>query len=211
MRRIVRRNLVRDPSGRPISVQSERVTDDGRGLLQQTSERTAAWCSGCRRPLADFSDARGVCDWCHARGCCVHCLSQCQVCSRRLCGHCRHGFAGPPVRTVCGACHQRLLHRQLLQDRQAASVQELARHQAALAHELARHRLYQQDEALRLHRERTYLMAQIQAARYGLSLRRERPLKRVVRAVGNVLRTVVRHAWRGLGGNPPAGGLPARR
>jgi hypothetical protein len=155
--RIVRRTLVRDPAGRPLSVQSERVTDDGSGSIQQTAERTARWCSGCRRPVTELSELRGVCDHCRSRGCCVHCLSHCQVCARRLCGHCRHGFAGPPALTVCAACQRRLLHRQLLQDRQTLFEQDLSRFRllqqdqhATFEQELARHRLFQQDQALRL-------------------------------------------------------------
>ncbi len=158
MRRIIRRNLIRDPSGRPLSIQSERVTDDGRGLVQHTSERTAGSCTGCQRPLHDLAEFRGICDWCHARGCCLHCISHCQVCSRRLCGHCRRGFAGPPVLTVCSHCQQRLVQRQILQDQQILFEQELSRH-----------RLFNQDQALRLNFERTHLMAQLQAARLGLN------------------------------------------
>jgi hypothetical protein len=41
MRRIIRRNIVRDSAGRPLSLESERVTEDDGGSLQQTSERTA--------------------------------------------------------------------------------------------------------------------------------------------------------------------------
>lgn len=183
MRRIVRRNLVRDPAGRPLSVQSERLTDDGRGAVQQTTERTTRWCSGCHRPVAELAELRGICDWCHARECCVHCLSQCAVCSRRLCGKCRRGFAGPPTLTVCAVCQQRMIHRQILQDQQASFEQELARH-----------RLFNQDQALRLNFERTNLMAQLQAARLGLN-RVWWPIW-VIRKVSWLCSLVVRYAWR---------------
>ena len=198
MRRIVRRNLIRDPAGRPLSMQSERLTDDGRGSLQQTSEVTAGWCSGCRRPVTDLSELRGVCDWCHARGCCVHCFSQCQVCSRRLCGHCRRGFAGPPTLTVCEICQERLVHRQLLADQHTAFEQELARH-----------RLFNQDQALRLNFERTHLMAQLQAARLGLN-RVWWPLW-IMQQVWWVTTTVVGYAWRAARGHPSTRGLSTRR
>jgi len=198
MRRIIRRNLVRDPAGRAISIQSERLTDDGRGSLQQTSELTAGWCSGCRRPITALSELRGVCDGCHTRGCCVHCLSQCQVCSRRLCGHCRRGFAGPPALTVCSVCQERLVHRQLLQDQQTAFEQDLARH-----------RLFNQDQALRLNFERTHLMAQLQAARLGLN-RVWWPLW-VIRLLWSALTMVTRYAGRTLRGHTSTRRLPARR
>ena len=198
MRRIVRRNLVRDPAGRPLSMQSERLTDDGRGAVQQTTERTAHWCSGCHRPVAEISELRGVCDACRARGCCVHCISQCAVCSRRLCGQCRRGFAGPPTLTVCVVCQERLLHRQLLQDQQTTFEQDLARH-----------RLFNQDQALRLNYERTYLMAQLQAARLGLN-RVWWPIW-VIRKVGAGSITVIQHAWRLLQRHPPRRRLPTHR
>ena len=186
MRHIFKRFLVRDPRGRALSTQSERLTDDGRGWLQLTSERTAEWCSGCRRPVTELSELRGICDGCHSRGCCVHCLSQCQVCSRRLCGHCRRGFAGPPALTVCATCQQRLVERQVLQDQQTAFEQELARH-----------RLFNQDQALRLNFERTNLMAQLQAARLGLN-KKPHLIMRVVGGVGWTLTKVVEHARRTL-------------
>lgn len=216
MTRIVRRTLVRDPAGRPLSVQSERVTDDGSGSLQQTTERTAHWCSGCGRPVTELSELRGTCDHCRSRGCCVHCLSHCQLCARRLCGQCRHGFAGQPALTVCTTCLRKLIRRQLLQDQQAAFTQELARlrtlqqsQHAIFEQELNRHRLFQHDQALRLNFERTYLMAQLQAARMGLTLnlrpRRERFVLKLLGALARAPQLVVRHAWIALRGDPPAG------
>lgn len=189
MRRIVKRHLVRDPSGRALSVRSERVTDDGHGSVQFTSERTAGRCSGCRRPVADLSELRGVCDWCRSRGCCMHCLSQCQVCSRRLCGACRRGFAGPPALTVCAACQQRLAQRQFLRDRQAAFEQELLRT-----------RLFHEHEALRLNFERLHLTVQLQAARLGLKFSPGRVSvgRKLLRGAGWVLAKVVHHARRAL-------------
>lgn len=198
MRRIVRRNLVRDASGRALSLQSERVTDDGMGSLQQTSETTAAWCSGCRRPVAELAELRGVCDWCRSRGCCTHCLSQCQMCSRRLCGQCRRGFAGPPTLTVCAVCQQRLVHRQLLQDQQVEFERELARR-----------RLFQQDEALRLNYERLRLMAHFQAARLGLHSERW-PIW-LLRKSWGAFRTVIGYAWRAVHGHSEGRRLPAHR
>jgi hypothetical protein len=185
MRRIYKRFLVRDPLGRALSMQSERLTDDGEGSVQLTSERDAGWCSGCQRPVTELSELRGVCDWCHHRGCCVHCLSQCQVCSRRLCGQCRRGFAGPPALTVCAVCQHRLIERQVMQDQQTAFKQELARH-----------RLFNQDQALRLNFERTNLMAELQAARLGLN--RQSMLSRLAHGVRWTLAKVVQHGGRTL-------------
>lgn len=158
MRRIVRQFLVRDPAGRTLSGQSERVTDDGKGLVRLTSERSAGWCSGCRRPVTELSELRGICDWCHTGGCCVHCLSQCQVCSRRLCGHCRRGFPGPPAITVCAICQQRLIQRQLLEDEQSEFEREVTRH-----------RMCHQDLSLKLMHERMQMTAKLQTDRLGLN------------------------------------------
>jgi hypothetical protein len=183
MRRIIRRNLVRDANGHPLSLQSQRVTDDGTGSVQYTSEMTAQNCSGCGRPVTDLSELRGVCDWCHTRGCCVHCLTRCQVCSRRLCGRCRCGFAGSPALTVCPVCRNRLVHRQMLQDEQAAFAQEVMRH-----------RLFTQDQALRLAFERNYVSAQLQAARLGLRWGKPRFLRRLWKTATEV----AHHARRAL-------------
>jgi hypothetical protein len=158
VRRIVKRILVRDPAGRPLSIRSERVTDDGIGGLQSTTEQTATFCSGCRRPITDLSERRGKCDDCHRHECCVHCLSQCYLCSKRLCGACRRGFAGPPAVTVCQACRQRLIERQTMRDRQLEFEQAVIRH-----------RMYHQDQALRLNEHRLALAAQLQAARLGVN------------------------------------------
>ena len=203
MRRLVRRNLVRDAAGRPLWMDSERVTEDADGSLQQTSEHTARFCSGCRRPVADLSELRGVCDWCHARGCCVQCLSQCQVCSRRLCGQCRRGFAGPPGLTVCTACQDRLIQRQLVQDQQVQFERELARH-----------RLHQQDQALRFDYERTFLMARLQAARMGLNLTIPHPeswLQKFLRQIRRFSTAVMRHVFTGLRQHPARRGVRPHR
>jgi hypothetical protein len=171
VRRIIRRTLVRDPDGRPLSIQSERVTDDGTGGLQSTTERTATFCSGCRRPITELSERRGKCDACRCRECCVHCLSQCYVCSKQLCGACRRGFPGPPAVTVCDSCRQRLMQRQMLQDRRSEFEQAVVRH-----------RMYHQDQALRLNEYRLQLAVQLQAARLGLN--NKTPLQRVLHGIG---------------------------
>jgi hypothetical protein len=161
MRRILRRYVTRDPAGQPISVQSERLTDDGAGRLQLNSEKEARWCSGCRRPVVELSELRGVCDYCHIHECCAQCASKCEVCSKQLCGYCRQGFAGPPTLTVCAACRQRLIQRQTLQDQRMME-------QAAFDRQMAQQRLLNQVEGLRLASERMHLMARFQAARLGL-------------------------------------------
>jgi hypothetical protein len=158
MRHILRRHLVRDASGRPISVQSERLTDDGAGRLQMSNERTALLCTGCNRPVVEVAELRGLCHVCGSRECCVHCSSRCMVCSRQLCGRCRRGFTGPPPATVCATCRQRLVERQFRQD-------ELDLQQSAFDRYVSQHRLYYQLEALRLGEERMRLMAHFQEAR----------------------------------------------
>ena len=188
MRRIVKRVLIRDSAGRPLSVQSEHVTDDGNGGVQSTSERTASFCSGCRRPVTDLAELRGICDFCRVRECCIHCMHQCQLCSRRLCGVCRRGFAGPPVLTVCEICRQRLIQRQVLQDRQSEFERAVIRH-----------RMFHQDQALRLNEERLQLAAQLQAFRLGVNKRTR--IQRVLHAIGwiiGIFVKVVRYAVNSL-------------
>ena len=132
--------------------------------MQLHTERRARLCSGCRRPFVELSELRGVCDACHARECCVHCVSKCQVCSRRLCGACRCGFGGPPMLTVCGVCHQHLMERQAIEDQLTSEQTEFDRH-------VAEQRLYYQLESLRLAEERMQLMARFQEARLGMGKR----------------------------------------
>src|SRR2546425_282416 len=143
---------------RTIAEQSERLTDDGAGRLQMSTERSARWCTGCRRPITDVAEFRGICDYCHQRECCVHCISKCAVCSRRLCGHCRKGFAGRSALTACAACLGHLTERQILEDRLAAQQTAFDRYEA-------QQRLINQVEALRLNAERMRIMERFQAAR----------------------------------------------
>lgn len=171
MRRLLRRNLIRDSSGRTLSLQSERLTDNGTGSIHVTTQQSAGWCSGCRRPITNLSELRGDCDVCHTRGCCVHCLSQCQVCSRRICGHCRRGFAGQRSLTVCADCQQWLIQRQAWEDKRTIQQAAFDREQAEFDREIARHRLFQQMQALQLQAERTRLLAEAQSARLGTTRR----------------------------------------
>jgi len=186
MRRVIRRYVTRDPRGRPIFTRSERLTDDGAGHLHLNAEQIARWCSGCRRPVTELSELRGICDFCRRRECCVHCLSQCQVCSRRLCGHCRRGFAGNEALTVCAVCYDRLMDRQIMQD-------QLTLEQTTFDRYLAQQRLIQQVEALRQASERMQIMARFQDAR--LALDHPSLLSRVpgilARCVFNIVRFVV--------------------
>lgn len=167
------------------------MTDDGDGRLQLNSEQIAHPCSGCGRVVGELGDLRGRCDWCRVRECCDRCVSRCQVCSRQLCGQCRHGFAGPPQLTVCALCLERLLVRQRLHDRRAEADAEFSR-------QMEQQRLFNQVETLRLNAERARIALELQAARLGLG-QKKRPL--LVRAVGLVGRgavAVVNHVWRGL-------------
>jgi hypothetical protein len=180
MRRIIKRFLTRDPQGRAISSQSEHLSDDENGDLQVTTERTAAFCTGCRRDVMELSELRGVCDWCHQRGCCVHCISKCQICARRLCGTCRRGFAGDTSSmTVCPSCHHRLDQRQHLlnqrqrqQDRQA-TMQQMLQNQLMIERlkfdrEMSRRREWNEIAALRLKAQDMQWTAQLQVARLRL-------------------------------------------
>ena len=190
MRRIERRYLTRDRHGRPLAMRYERLTDDGLGNTRLVSEQRATRCSGCFRPIVDLSESRGLCDWCHKRECCVHCIATCQVCSRRLCGHCRLGFAGPPTLTVCAVCHHRLMYRQAVDD-------QLAMQQTAFDRQMAQQRLLNEIESLRLAADRLHFSNHFEAARLGLppppSL-----VRRVFGFTCRALGKVVEHATRSL-------------
>jgi hypothetical protein len=173
MQHIDKASITRDPSGRTIAEQSEHLSDDGQGNVRVVSQRSTARCGGCRRVVADFTELRGVCDWCRMRGCCVHCISQCRICSRRLCGHCRCGFAAPATAlTVCPVCQHRLTLRQGQQDRQMmrrqAWLDRLAMERLAFERELACRRQSNETQALRLRAQGLCWATQLQTARLRL-------------------------------------------
>jgi hypothetical protein len=190
MRHIERRYLTRDGNGRPIDMRYERLTDDGLGNTHLVSEQRAKQCSGCFRQMLDISESRGRCDWCHTRECCINCAATCQVCSRRLCGHCRRGFAGPPALTVCEVCHQRLMYRQAVQD-------QFELQQTAFDRQMAQQRLLNDMESLRLTAERLHFSNYFEAARLGL---RPPPtlMQRLLRFTWRVIVTVLDYATRPL-------------
>lgn len=161
MRRIVKRFFVRDHNGRLIALQSEHLRDDEAGQLFVTHERSAVRCTGCQAAV-EFAEQRGRCDVCRSRGCCIHCLSRCGVCSRQLCGHCRRGFAGPPALTVCSECQRQLGQRQQF-------VEHVQRQQHAFDNAVTRQRLGYQARALQLAAQRQDAMQQFLRARLGLN------------------------------------------
>lgn len=171
MRTILKRVQTRDARGRPLNGTTERLTDDGRGRVQVAENRTAVWCSGCRRPVESLSELRGVCDVCRARGLCDRCETRCQGCARRLCGRCRRGFAGSQAMTVCPVCQRRFYARQ-------AYLDGLQQRQLALQQEAMRQHEWARVQNLRLHLARLRLNTQLTAAREGnrvrLALRRMR-------------------------------------
>lgn len=169
MRRILKRVLVRDPSGRPITQNAERFQDDGSGRVVHIAHRTLIRCQGCQHLVEDASDLRGRCDYCRTRGCCIHCETRCQGCSRRLCWACRRGFAGPTLMTLCPVCLVKMQRRQAFLDyemrtqavfqRRLLARRELIRVQALRA-QVARTR-----EMGFLHAARLRTNSQLQAAR----------------------------------------------
>ena len=158
MRRITKRFLTADRSGHVLSSNSERLTDDGRGHLNVTTRRVAAWCSSCHRPLTDTEQRRGCCDYCRLRSCCDACEVRCHVCSRRLCGYCRRGFVGQTSMTVCPICLVRLRQRQAFQD-------QLLVRKIAFERQMLRQRELTRLHALNLQAARVRVTAQLQAAR----------------------------------------------
>lgn len=194
MRRIERRYMTRDGRGRALAVRRERIDDDGLGNIRLVSEQRAQICSGCFRPVVELSESRGLCDWCHARACCVHCVATCEVCSRRLCGHCRLGFAGPPALTVCEACYRRLEYRQVIDD-------QLQAQQTAFERQVAQQRILNDIESLRLAADRLHFSNHFQAAKLGLP---PPPtlLGRVLQFTWRTIGTVFQYAVRSLRQDP---------
>ena len=118
MKKILKRFLVTDQSGRVIDSNTEHLTDNGRGRINLTTRHTATRCPNCHRPITDINKQRGRCDYCRAMSCCENCETKCQVCSRRLCSRCRRGFVGQSsIITVCPTCLNHLHQRQSFNDR----------------------------------------------------------------------------------------------
>ncbi len=158
MRHILRRTVTRDRRGRILDTNVERLSDDGRGRLNLSVQRTAIWCTGCHRPVQDLDELRGRCDLCRSRGLCVRCETRCQACSRSLCGRCRRGFTGQTVMTVCPICLHRLHLRQHYIDR--LNVRQQAAQRRSLLH-----REWLQAQQLRLQLARMRLQGRLAARR----------------------------------------------
>jgi len=143
MKKILKRFLVTERSGRVLDSNTEHLTDNGRGRINLTTRRTAIRCPNCQRPVTDITKLRGRCDYCRTQTCCENCETKCKVCSRRLCGRCRRGFMGQSsVITVCPICLNHLRQRQAFNDR--LLIQKI-RHQRQIMHrrEIARMRALQ--------------------------------------------------------------------
>ena len=117
MKKILKRSLVTDQSGRVIDSNTEHLTDNGRGRINHITRRTAVQCTNCNRPITDINKQRGRCDYCRTQSCCENCETKCKVCSRRLCSRCRRGFVGQSsIITVCPTCVNHLRQRQVFND-----------------------------------------------------------------------------------------------
>lgn len=158
MRRILKRVLVRDPSGRPIAQNVERFQDNGSDRVVHIAHRTLIRCQGCQHLVEDANDLRGRCDYCRTRGCCIHCETRCQGCSRRLCWACRRGFAGQTLMTLCAVCLVKMQRRQALLDYEM-------RAQAAFQRRLLAQRERIRVQGLRAQAARTRAMGFLHAAR----------------------------------------------
>lgn len=162
-KRIFKRQLTTDRLGHFRPDNSESIIDNGR-TIHHLVHRHAQWCSSCGRRIIDDHDLRGFCDYCRQRRCCSLCETHCKICSRRLCSHCRRGFVGNSVLTVCPVCLAKLNQRQRMQDE--IMVRKIA---------LQRHLLLQRErtriEALKLQAAKARLMAQLQYSRLSSSHR----------------------------------------
>ena len=105
MRRILKRIIKRDSRGVVIHQHDELTVDDGTdiGVL---SVETFETCTSCHRPLKP-DDPRGMCQICLRQTC--SCGVSCGLCTRNLCGQCRHGVISISGQvklrlTVCPIC-----------------------------------------------------------------------------------------------------------
>lgn len=159
MKKILKRFLTTDRTGRVLASNTERLTDDGRGRLSLTTRRAAVWCPSCHRPITDINGLLGRCDYCRLRRCCEHCAVRCRGCSRLLCGYCRRGHIGQThVFTVCPICLVRLRQRQAFQDR-------LLLQKIAFQRQILRQREMTRLRGLQLQAARARASGQLQAAR----------------------------------------------
>lgn len=118
MKRILKQHLITSQTGRVLNRNTERLSDNGRGRINLTTQSTAIQCPNCRRPVTDINKLRGKCDICRNQSCCENCETRCRVCSRKLCGRCRRGFVGQSsIITVCPICLNHLRQRQVFNDR----------------------------------------------------------------------------------------------
>lgn len=118
MKGIFKKFIKKDQHGRVLSITTERLIDNGRGSISQTTNNRVIQCPGCQRHITEVSELRGRCHFCYARTCCVYCESKCSLCSRRLCLVCKRGSTnGQSLVTSCPQCLVKLQRRQYFQDR----------------------------------------------------------------------------------------------
>lgn len=141
-----------------MSQNAERFQDNGSGRVIHSAHRTLIRCQGCHHLVEEVSDLRGRCDYCRTRGCCIHCETRCQGCSRRLCWACRRGFAGQTLMTLCPVCLVKVQRRQAFLDYEM-------RRQAIFQRRILAQRELARIQGLRAQNSRTRAMGFLQAAR----------------------------------------------
>ena len=118
MKKIIKRSIVTDHSGIPITGDSEHLNDDGSGRYNLTNRKQVTRCPNCHRPISDISELRGQCDICRTKSVCSQCIATCRGCSKVLCGRCRRGFVNNSgTYTVCDSCRILFQQRQAYYDR----------------------------------------------------------------------------------------------
>jgi len=133
MKKILKQHLITNRNGKVLNRNTERLSDNGRGMLNLTTRSTATYCPNCQTPVTDINKLRGRCDYCRTQSCCENCETRCKVCSRKLCGRCRRGFVGQSsIITVCPICLNHLRQRQAFNDR--LLIQKI-RHQRQIMHQ----------------------------------------------------------------------------
>ncbi len=143
MKKILKQHLITSQNGKVLNRSTERLTDNGCGMLNLTTRSTATHCPNCQTLVTDINKLRGRCDYCRTQSCCENCETKCKVCSRKLCGRCRRGFVGQSsIITVCPICLNYLRQRQAFNDR--LLIQKIGhQRQIMRQHEVARLRALQ--------------------------------------------------------------------
>lgn len=83
MRRVIKKELEEDQSGRTYAEHTTDMTDDERGQITEIHKKILPNCPNCGAPLQGAQDRKGNCSVC-GTGTCVLCEAKC-ICGNPLC------------------------------------------------------------------------------------------------------------------------------